>query len=241
MVILKPAKSGSTFLNYKQTFSLVLMAIEDANYKFLYVNVGAQGRISDAGVFNNCNFFTALQSDVLGLPKPCELPNSSVVAPYMLVADDAFPLSKNIMKPFPKRNLSECQRIFNHRLSRARRVVENASGIMSAKFRVYKSPMALKNSSVKSVVLATACLHNFLRDRQIQSGTDSDDHVVVGEDTADELDEDEGKNSGGLLPMKSVAGRVSADAKALRQTLAIYFANEGAVTWQWKSTGLRCD
>ena len=67
VVVLKPAKSGSTFLNYKQTFSVVLMAIVDANYKFLYVNVGAQGRISDAGVSNQCNFSEALQLDTLDL------------------------------------------------------------------------------------------------------------------------------------------------------------------------------
>ena len=115
----KAAKSGSTFLNYKQTFSLVLMAIVDANYKFIYVDVGAQGRISDAGVFSETLFLDALQHLTLALPEP-----------------------------FPRRKLTERQHIFNYRLSRARRMVENAFGILSSKFCVYKSPIALKTSSV---------------------------------------------------------------------------------------------
>lgn len=43
VVIQKPSKSGSTFMNYKHTFSVVMLAIVDSDYKFMYVNVGAQG------------------------------------------------------------------------------------------------------------------------------------------------------------------------------------------------------
>lgn len=115
-------------MNYKQTFSVVLMAVVDANYRFLYVNVGAQKRISDAGVFNECEFAKAMDRNDLHFPQPTTLPGSDIVMPYVLVADEAFPLRLNIMKPFPRRNISERDRVFNYRLSRARRVVENASG-----------------------------------------------------------------------------------------------------------------
>ena len=36
----EPKNSGSLFLNYKRTFSLILMALVDANYKFIYVDIG---------------------------------------------------------------------------------------------------------------------------------------------------------------------------------------------------------
>jgi DDE superfamily endonuclease len=50
IVVQKPANSGSTFFTYKKTFAIQLLALVDANYNFIYVDVGCQGRIGDAGV-----------------------------------------------------------------------------------------------------------------------------------------------------------------------------------------------
>lgn len=50
--------------------------------------------------------------------------------PFMIVVDDAFPLNKHIMKPYSQVGLTPESRIFNYRLSRARRIVENAFGIL---------------------------------------------------------------------------------------------------------------
>lgn len=58
--IMCPNKSGSHFFNYKKFHSIVLFAVVDAHYKFLYVNVGCQGRISDGGVFANTTFGKAI-------------------------------------------------------------------------------------------------------------------------------------------------------------------------------------
>ena len=59
--LLHPSTSGSAFYNYKGFHSIVLMAVVDYNYKFLYVNVGCQGRISDGGVFKNTDLYNALE------------------------------------------------------------------------------------------------------------------------------------------------------------------------------------
>jgi hypothetical protein len=68
VVVVKPAKSGSMFRNDKQTFSIVLMAVVDAKYQFMDVNVGAQGRISDGGVYSQSSFAETFDNNGLGVP-----------------------------------------------------------------------------------------------------------------------------------------------------------------------------
>jgi hypothetical protein len=72
-----------------------------------------------------------LDEENLGLPPATPLPNDDLPIPFAIVADDAFPLRTWLMKPYPHRFMSPQQRIFNYRLSRARRVVENAFGILA--------------------------------------------------------------------------------------------------------------
>lgn len=68
------------------------------------------------------------------------------------------------MKPYPgiQEKGSE-KRVFNYRLSRARRVVENVFEILSAKFRVLRKPLFLQPDKAEKVVLACVYMHNFLR------------------------------------------------------------------------------
>ena len=54
VLISKPSRSGSEYYDYKCHFILIMMALVDASYKFMYVDVGARGRASDAGVWERC-------------------------------------------------------------------------------------------------------------------------------------------------------------------------------------------
>ncbi|XP_046811158.1 protein ANTAGONIST OF LIKE HETEROCHROMATIN PROTEIN 1-like [Lucilia cuprina] len=157
-----PPNSGSTFYNYKGTHSIVLMAVVDAEYNFLYVDVGCNGRVSDGGVFGNCSFQCALDNNDLNLPPPKPLPGRQASVPFVLVADDAFRMQKHLLKPYPGKSLSAGQRIFNYRLSRARRIVENAFGIMAKRFQVFACPSKLNAEKTTSITLACCALHNFL-------------------------------------------------------------------------------
>eukprot|EP00057_Strongylocentrotus_purpuratus_P022300 XP_011676774.1 PREDICTED: uncharacterized protein LOC105444342 [Strongylocentrotus purpuratus] len=74
IAIKKPNKSGSLYYNYKRFCSVVLLAIVDANYSFLWCKVGANGSSSDAGVFNESTLRGALEDNTIGFPAPDPLP-----------------------------------------------------------------------------------------------------------------------------------------------------------------------
>lgn len=140
-----PIKSGTEFYNYKHFFSVVLMAAVDANYSFTFADVGCQGRLSDGAVFRNTELFQKLENHQLNLPEDELLTGEDIALPYVFVADDAFALSRNILKPYPgMHNKGSQERIFNYRLSRARRIIENVFGIMASVFRVLRKPMLLQ-------------------------------------------------------------------------------------------------
>lgn len=165
VVMVAPANSGSMCFNYKGTHSIILMGVADADYRFIYVDVGTNGRISDGGVFKKCTFAKALEQDLLNVPPPRPLPHCDIPVPFVLVGDDAFAMKPNLLKPYSGKALTELHRIFNYRLSRSRRIIENVFGIMSARFRVMRRPIYLDSKKTATVTLACCALHNFLMNR----------------------------------------------------------------------------
>ena len=127
-----PVIPGSCYFNYKSSFSIVLLALVDADYKVLYVDVGCNRRISDGGVFRNSSLSNALSLNTLNIPL-----SDSENFPYVVAADDAFPLKTYMMKPYAFKKPCTEKRVFNYHLSRARRVVENAFGILANRFRIF--------------------------------------------------------------------------------------------------------
>lgn len=96
VIMRAPANSGSDFYNYKKkTYSIVLLACLDDDYLFTYIDIGAKGRYSDGGVFSNSPLKRAIDDGSLNIP-----------AQSVFVADAAFPLQNNIMKPYPETNLT---------------------------------------------------------------------------------------------------------------------------------------
>ena len=63
-----PINSGSSFYNYKSYFSIVLLAVASADYRFVMVDIGAHGSSNDSGVLNNATFFKQLRKKNLDIP-----------------------------------------------------------------------------------------------------------------------------------------------------------------------------
>ncbi|KAL2093117.1 hypothetical protein ACEWY4_010429 [Coilia grayii] len=164
IAITAPAHSGSRFFNYKHSFSIVLLALVDANYKFIFAQVGDFGRSSDGGVYASSMLGQGMEANTLHVPPDTPLPGSGVQGPipYVIVGDTAFPMKTYLMRPFPGQRIPRWQENFNYRLSSARMVVECAFGILSARWRVLLTRLQMSPKYVDSVVLAACILHNYL-------------------------------------------------------------------------------
>ncbi|XP_034077588.1 protein ANTAGONIST OF LIKE HETEROCHROMATIN PROTEIN 1-like [Gymnodraco acuticeps] len=129
VVIQAPANSGSLYFNYKSSPSLVLLAVVDAEYLFRVVDVGGFGRSSDGGSLRNSAFGESLRDGSLQLPPDTVIPGAERLGllPHVFVGDEAFPLLDNLLRPFPGRQLTRERRLFNYRLSRARKTIERSS------------------------------------------------------------------------------------------------------------------
>ncbi len=88
-------------------FFLVLLSVVDARYCFQVIDVGGNGRTSDGGTLANSAFGQALHGGTLHLPPDHPLPGADHRGPqpHVFVADEAFPLRKNLRRPFPGRTL----------------------------------------------------------------------------------------------------------------------------------------
>lgn len=229
IVMQSPANSGSQYFNYKKTFSVVLLALVDSNYCFMYADVGCQGRISDGGVYRQSTLWQKMCLNTLNFPTPDPLPGGNIEMPYVFVADGAFPLSTHVMKPFPgNHEFGTPQRIFNEELSRARVKVENVFGIMSAVFRVFRKPIALDVEKTSLITMTCVRLHNFLRNsttsRHSYTPQGSFDTVVDGVIVHPGTWRNDPEGCTGFVPLPGVARRPPNNAVQTRLAFAEYFS-----------------
>lgn len=214
VLIQKPSLSGSLYYNYKKTCSIVLLAVADADCRFVVVDVGAYGRQNDGNVLQNSEFGKRLASHTLHLPADALLPGSNTTAPHVYVGDEAFPLQRHLMRPFPGCSLNgDDRRIYNYRLSRARRTVENAFGIMASRFRIFRKPMCISPENADRVIKASTVLHNYLME---QATHQSEMEAAVENDGV------------AMHPLNRIGRRPTNEAMRIRDKFVEYFVDVGA-------------
>ena len=238
LVIQPPPGAGSKFYNYKKTHSVVLMAVVGPDYECIYADVGTNGRVSDGGVWSKTSLARAIQDNEMSLPESEALEYGVKKVPYVFVADDAFSLKPYLMKPYPQSGLNEEKRIYNYRLSRARRISENFFGIIANRWRVFRSIILLPPEKVQAITLATITLHNYLRkssSRHVYMPSNLTDTEYTHKDIIPGLWR-RNPPSESLLPLQIQATGHNActNAKDIRETFKNYFYNKGAVEWQWE-------
>jgi hypothetical protein len=233
ILIQSPTHSGSEFGSYKGTYSVVLMALVDANYRFMFVDVGCQGRISDGDIFKNATLFRKLNENQLMLPPDQPLLSKELPIPYVFVGDNAFTLSSRLMTPYPGTyENGSADRVFNYHLSRVHRVVESVFGIIACVFRVFRKPMLLEPDKVSNITMTCVLLHNFLT----SSKTSSSRYLPAGTlDTEKEGELIPGswrevqKDLSSFLPLRKMSGKPEFAVNRIREAFADFFATHRKV------------
>ncbi|XP_049518614.1 uncharacterized protein LOC125943366 [Dermacentor silvarum] len=218
------------------------MAVVDSQYLFRLIDVGAPGRLSDGGIFKDSAIGKRLEKGELGFPRAAQLPASSKSSPHVFIGDEAFQLRPDFMRPLPGSRTEPKDIVFNYRLSRARRCVENAFGILASRWRIYQKTIDLSPKNVDSVIKATCVLHNFL----CLECNGGDHYCPPGyadsEDTFGNLREGVWRQNNaatGMLPIQGTRARKSSQSAAVVRSVFIdFFFNEGQVPWQWNQPGI---
>lgn len=225
--------------NYKNSHSIVLLAICDAKYVFRFVDIGAVGRRSDGGILKTSKFGQKLENNELNIPKPKLISRRRRPLPHCIVGDQAFPLKPYMLRPYPGKKVNDMKkRIYNYRLSRARRVIENSFGILASKWRVFRKSVIASQENVSKIVKATICLHNWLRLEDISNKPAA---PYVTPDLIDRETADGRTVPGTWRQAEDVAfvdinrmgtNNSTREAIQIREEFCEYFNNEGAVKWQ---------
>ncbi|XP_055535890.1 uncharacterized protein LOC129724763 [Wyeomyia smithii] len=220
VTINKPANSGSKYFNYKKTYSVVLLALVDAHGNFIAVDVGSFGKESDGGIFASSNMGKRFQNGTFAMPEDAPLPGTNQSAPFVVVGDEAFPLKTYLMRPYPGQNLDDAKRIFNYRLSRARRVSENAFGMLAAWCRMYCRTIHANPENIDYLIFSSCVLHNHIR-------------TFHGVTPAYSASSSEDQVSPCLSKLPAQGGNSSRNAFNARESFKNYFnSTEGLVPWQ---------
>ena len=215
-----PQWGGSLYHNYKGFHWIVLLALVEGDYKFLWVDLGATRSSSDAQIFKHSDLRHKIEDGTFSFPESESLVGDGPKVNYFILRDDAFPLKLWLMKPYSRRGMYLNHRVFNNRLSRGKRVVENAFGILTSRFRIFQRPMQQEPPMVARVVMTCLVLNNLLRmqyptGQQEDFGADGQPPIVLeGNDIPHE----------GQNPLEAV--------KTQRNILRDYFMTDGQVPWQ---------
>lgn len=242
-----PNNSGSLYYNYKDFFSIVLLAVADANSKFIAIDVGSFGREGDAGdsnislfiifdrksflngyflmigIFAKSNLGKAIRQNLFDVPPPTELPDTNIITPYVFLGDEAFPLLPNLLKPYSReQSLNDRSKaIFNYRLSRARRVVENSFGILSQRFRILNTPINLNIETVSNLVTSACILHNMMIEEKSRINSINDMNETAAPN-----------NLGSFIEIDPLDNSGFVNSQEIRDSFKNYYNTVGAVSWQ---------
>lgn len=151
------------------------------------------------------------------------------MAPNVFVADEGLSGFTSVLTPYPRNgDLNNMMKVFNYRLSRARRIIECAFGILAARWRIFARKIIASVSTTRRIVLAAVALHNFILTLEENEPENRRPYQTLSEEDR-QLSADAFRN----IPVENEEFGQN-DPSVVREIFAQYFYNAGAVDWQWE-------
>lgn len=171
------------------------------------------------GIFQKSNIGQCIRNKLFNTPDPKLLPNTNIKVPHVFLGDEAFPLLDTLLKPYRRADaaVDKTKAIFNYRLSRARRLVENSFGILVNRFRIFLTTIDLSTSTLENLVTSACIIHNLLIEES---------PIIVNELST----QDEQHALDNLIDIEN--SDFCADAVGIRNIFREYLNGAGAVPWQ---------
>ena len=141
------------YYNFKNLYSVVLLALVDAKYRFIWASLGAPGNTHDSTYFQSTSLWDETNAGKVLPDKNCVV--DGVETPSVILGDGVFSLRSWIMKSHGDAVLTPEKAYFNYCLSRARIIMEGAFGELKGRFGVLFRKCESKRETVK--ILGLAC------------------------------------------------------------------------------------
>ena len=152
------AEACKEYHNFKKFYSVVIMAIVHAKYRFIRGSCRFPGNSHDSVIFQSIDMWDKLQNHGITLEMGKKV--ADVIIPPLIVADSAFCLQPWLLKPNAEAVLNDKMRYFNYRLSRGRMVSEGAFGQLKRRWRILLRKNESTPEEVTIITLACMVLHN---------------------------------------------------------------------------------
>jgi hypothetical protein len=153
--------------------------------------------------------------------------------PWFFVGDAAFALAPWMQKPYPHRGQTRPERLYNYRLSWARRIVENGFGILVGRWRCLTTTLGQEPDNVVKITSACVTLHNLVR---VRRGRPQPAEVDQGDERngawRQQRQLEENDNMAGARPGNSRARRYREALDCRNYLRDYYISPQGAVHWQ---------
>ncbi|EYC36033.1 hypothetical protein Y032_0942g3144 [Ancylostoma ceylanicum] len=162
----KPNGGIEEYLNYKNFQSIVLLAICDADYRFLLFDVGMPGTLGDSSIFRSSSIYTFLKECDDLFPETTDLGSVGPVQ-YHILTDDGLGQGARYVEPFPGRTADTgSKQRFNKKHGCARRVIDTAFEFLQRRFAVLQKPLQLEPLRGGRLVTSLLILHNLIAWKQ---------------------------------------------------------------------------